>query len=63
MLIENVQIFNEFNARKPDQINIFDGVIKNKLFIGIVGLTLILQVRLVKIDVCCTVTTAEVMLH
>lgn len=42
------QIFNEFNARKPDQINIFDGVIKNKLFIGIVGLTLILQIVIVE---------------
>ncbi|CAO2841589.1 unnamed protein product [Amaranthus hypochondriacus] len=42
------QIFNEFNARKPDQLNIFDGVIKNRLFIGIVGLTVILQIIIVE---------------
>ncbi|CAI0442213.1 unnamed protein product [Linum tenue] len=38
------QIFNEFNARKPDEINVFDGVTKNNLFMGIVGFTFILQV-------------------
>ncbi|GAB2291409.1 Calcium-transporting ATPase 10, plasma membrane-type [Dionaea muscipula] len=42
------QIFNEFNARKPDQINIFDGVIQNPLFIGIVGLTLVMQIVIVE---------------
>ncbi|KAK3411184.1 hypothetical protein EUGRSUZ_J03161 [Eucalyptus grandis] len=38
------QIFNEFNARKPDEINVFSGVTKNHLFMGIVGMTLILQI-------------------
>ncbi|KAL9250498.1 Calcium-transporting ATPase 10, plasma membrane-type-like protein [Drosera capensis] len=37
------QLFNEFNARKPDQFNVFEGVLKNRLFMGIVGVTLILQ--------------------
>lgn len=41
------QIFNEFNARKPDELNIFKGVGKNYLFLGIVTITIILQVRLV----------------
>lgn len=40
-----MQIFNEFNARKPDEINVFKGVTTNRLFMGIVGLTLALQVR------------------
>lgn len=53
-----LQIFNEFNARKPDQLNIFDGVIKNRLFIGIVGLTVILQVRLVKLRVYALLTSS-----
>ncbi|KVI05843.1 Calcium-transporting P-type ATPase, N-terminal autoinhibitory domain-containing protein [Cynara cardunculus var. scolymus] len=44
------QIFNEFNARKPDQMNVFSGVTKNYLFMGIVGTTLILQVRHVTIS-------------
>lgn len=41
-----MQVFNEFNARKPDEKNIFRGITKNYLFIGIVALTVILQVRL-----------------
>ncbi|KAL2503195.1 Calcium-transporting ATPase 8 [Forsythia ovata] len=41
------QIFNEFNARKPDEINVWKGVTKNRLFMGIVGLTLVLQVIMI----------------
>ncbi|KAL8149433.1 hypothetical protein AgCh_006441 [Apium graveolens] len=41
------QLFNELNARKPDEINVFKGVTKNRLFMGIVGLTLILQVIII----------------
>lgn len=42
------QIFNEFNARKPDQLNIFEGVIKNQLFMGIIALTVVLQIIIVE---------------
>lgn len=42
------QVFNEFNARKPDQLNIFEGVFRNHLFIGIVGITIVLQVIIVE---------------
>lgn len=41
------QVFNEFNARKPEEINIFKGVTKNLLFMGIVGITVLLQVIIV----------------
>ncbi|EPS71825.1 hypothetical protein M569_02931 [Genlisea aurea] len=41
------QIFNEFNARKPDEMNVFSGVLKNRLFVGIVGTTLVLQIVIV----------------
>ncbi|KAF5804821.1 putative P-type Ca(2+) transporter [Helianthus annuus] len=41
------QIFNEFNARKPDEMNVFKGVTKNRLFMGIVGFTVVLQVIIV----------------
>ncbi|XP_038711170.1 calcium-transporting ATPase 9, plasma membrane-type-like [Tripterygium wilfordii] len=41
------QVFNEFNARKPDQKNIFKGLTKNPLFIGIVGFTVVLQVMII----------------
>jgi Ca2+-transporting ATPase len=41
------QIFNEFNARKPDEINVFKGVTKNRLFMGIVGITVVLQVVII----------------
>lgn len=39
-----MQIFNEFNSRKPDELNVFEGVTNNHLFMGIVGSTLVLQV-------------------
>ncbi|KAB1204302.1 Calcium-transporting ATPase 10, plasma membrane-type [Morella rubra] len=42
------QVFNEFNARKPDEFNIFKGITKNYLFMGIVGLTIVLQVIIVE---------------
>ncbi|KAJ6847310.1 calcium-transporting ATPase 8, plasma membrane-type-like [Iris pallida] len=31
------QVFNEFNARKPDELNVFRGVTRNRLFMGIMG--------------------------
>lgn len=46
-ILSNLQIFNEFNARKPDEFNIFKGVTRNYLFMGIIGLTVVLQVSLV----------------
>ncbi|KAG6705928.1 hypothetical protein I3842_07G201500 [Carya illinoinensis] len=42
------QVFNEFNARKPDEFNVFEGITKNYLFIGIVGLTVVLQVIIIE---------------
>ncbi|CAI8611766.1 unnamed protein product [Vicia faba] len=41
------QIFNEFNARKPEGMNVFKGVTKNRLFVGIVGMTFILQIIII----------------
>nr|XP_010917644.2 calcium-transporting ATPase 7, plasma membrane-type [Elaeis guineensis] len=43
------QVFNEFNARKLEKKNVFDGIHRNKLFLGIVGVTLILQVMMVEL--------------
>ncbi|OVA11918.1 Cation-transporting P-type ATPase [Macleaya cordata] len=42
------QVFNEFNARKLEKKNVFEGVLKNKLFLGIVGITIVLQVVMVE---------------
>ncbi|KAF9607031.1 hypothetical protein IFM89_030804 [Coptis chinensis] len=42
------QVFNEFNARKMEKKNVFEGIHKNKLFIGIVGITIVLQVVMVE---------------
>ncbi|KAJ0090071.1 hypothetical protein Patl1_14094 [Pistacia atlantica] len=42
------KIFNEFNARKPDEKNIFRGITKNHLFMGIVALTVVLQIIIVE---------------
>ncbi|KAJ6757338.1 CATION TRANSPORTING ATPASE [Salix koriyanagi] len=43
------QVFNEFNARKLEKINIFKGIYKNKLFLAIRGITIILQVLMVEL--------------
>lgn len=42
------QVFNEFNARKLEKRNVFEGIHRNKLFMGIIGVTLILQVVMVE---------------
>ncbi|KAJ6806605.1 calcium-transporting ATPase 8, plasma membrane-type-like [Iris pallida] len=42
------QVFNELNARKPDELNVFSGVTKNHLFMGIVGITVVFQVLIVE---------------
>ncbi|XP_021773158.1 putative calcium-transporting ATPase 13, plasma membrane-type [Chenopodium quinoa] len=42
------QVFNEFNARKLEKKNIFEGIHKNRLFLGIVGMTILLQVVMVE---------------
>ncbi|XP_057453394.1 calcium-transporting ATPase 9, plasma membrane-type-like isoform X2 [Lotus japonicus] len=42
------QIFNEFNARKPEEMNVFRGVTKNRLFVGIVGMTFVLQIIIIE---------------
>ncbi|KAL2578332.1 hypothetical protein AAZV13_15G001100 [Glycine max] len=43
-----IQIFNEFNARKPEEMNVFRGVTKNGLFMGIVGMTFVLQIIIIE---------------
>ncbi|GLT95184.1 hypothetical protein SLE2022_128800 [Rubroshorea leprosula] len=42
------QVFNEFNARKLEKRNIFEGIHKNKLFLAIIGITVVLQVIMVE---------------
>uniref|UniRef100_A0A2N9IY44 Calcium-transporting ATPase n=1 Tax=Fagus sylvatica TaxID=28930 RepID=A0A2N9IY44_FAGSY len=42
------QVFNEFNARKLEKKNIFTGILKNKLFLAIVGITIVLQLVMVE---------------
>ncbi|KAJ9154251.1 hypothetical protein P3X46_027607 [Hevea brasiliensis] len=42
------QVFNEFNARKLEKKNVFKGIHKNKLFLGIIGITIVLQVLMVE---------------
>ncbi|XWS31515.1 hypothetical protein CRYUN_Cryun23aG0082900 [Craigia yunnanensis] len=42
------QVFNEFNARKLEKQNVFKGILTNRLFMGIVGITIILQVVMVE---------------
>nr|GLL43649.1 putative calcium-transporting ATPase 13, plasma membrane-type [Ipomoea trifida] len=48
MLISNTfvfcQVFNQFNARKLEKRNVFEGIHKNKLFVGIICITVVLQV-------------------
>ncbi|KAG5560223.1 hypothetical protein RHGRI_003495 [Rhododendron griersonianum] len=42
------QLFNEFNARKLEKKNVFEGIHKSKLFLVIVGVTIVLQVVMVE---------------
>ncbi|KAK4756478.1 hypothetical protein SAY87_006605 [Trapa incisa] len=42
------QIFNEFNSRKPEEINVFMGVTKNNLFMAIIGMTVVLQIIIIE---------------
>ncbi|XP_054822361.1 putative calcium-transporting ATPase 13, plasma membrane-type [Prosopis cineraria] len=42
------QVFNEFNARNLEQKNVFKGIHRNKLFMGIMGITIVLQVLMVE---------------
>ena len=42
------QLFNEFNARKLEKKNVFKGILTNKLFMAIVGITIILQLVMVE---------------
>ncbi|VAI44608.1 unnamed protein product [Triticum turgidum subsp. durum] len=37
------QVFNEFNARKPEELNIFEGVSRNHLFLAVVSVTVVLH--------------------
>ena len=38
------QVFNEVNARKPDSMNVFDGLFTNKLFMYVILFTVTVQV-------------------
>ena len=42
------QVFNEFNARHMEKKNVFQGILKNRLFLGIIGFTIVLQVVMVE---------------
>ncbi|KAM0931732.1 hypothetical protein ACQ4PT_000148 [Festuca glaucescens] len=42
------QVFNEFNSRKPEELNIFEGVSRNHLFVGVVSVTVVLQVIIIE---------------
>ncbi|GMH29242.1 hypothetical protein Nepgr_031085 [Nepenthes gracilis] len=42
------QVFNEFNARKLEKKNVFAGIQRNKLFLGIIAITVVLQVVMVE---------------
>ncbi|AQL04553.1 hypothetical protein ZEAMMB73_Zm00001d021013, partial [Zea mays] len=42
------KIFNEFNARKPEEKNVFKGVTKNHLFMGIIGITTVFQILIIQ---------------
>ncbi|ONK70582.1 uncharacterized protein A4U43_C05F35220 [Asparagus officinalis] len=42
------QVFNEFNSRKPDQLNMLSGVTKSHLFLGIIGVTVVFQILIIE---------------
>ncbi|KAJ7567704.1 hypothetical protein O6H91_01G002500 [Diphasiastrum complanatum] len=42
------QLFNEINSRKPDKLNIFEGILQNRMFCAVLFVTTILQVMIVE---------------
>ncbi|KAL7220324.1 hypothetical protein ACSBR2_013243 [Camellia fascicularis] len=42
------QVFNKFNARKLEKRNVLEGIRKSKLFLAIIGITIVLQVVMVE---------------
>ncbi|KAH6767766.1 ATPase E1-E2 type family protein / haloacid dehalogenase-like hydrolase family protein [Perilla frutescens var. hirtella] len=42
------QVFNEFNSRNLEKRNVFKGIHKNRLFLGIIAITIILQIVMVE---------------
>nr|XP_034594622.1 calcium-transporting ATPase 7, plasma membrane-type-like [Setaria viridis] len=43
------QVFNEFNAREIERRNVFAGVLRNKMFLGIIAVTIAMQVLMVEL--------------
>ncbi|KAG8091616.1 hypothetical protein GUJ93_ZPchr0012g20991 [Zizania palustris] len=43
------QVFNEFNAREIERRNVFSGVLRNRMFLGIIAVTVALQVVMVEV--------------
>ncbi|WVZ62215.1 hypothetical protein U9M48_011985 [Paspalum notatum var. saurae] len=43
------QVFNEFNAREIERRNVFAGVLQNKMFLGIIAVTIAIQVVMVEL--------------
>jgi Ca2+-transporting ATPase len=43
------QVFNEFNSRSMEKLYVFEGILKNHLFIGIIGITIVLQILMVEL--------------
>ncbi len=39
-----LQVFNEINARRPEKLNVFQGIYKNYVFLSIIGITVVFQV-------------------
>lgn len=42
------QVFNLVNSRELEKKNVFKGLLRNKLFVGVIGLTLTIQVMMVE---------------
>lgn len=43
------QVFNEFNSRKLEKKNVFEGILKNKMFLAIIAVTILLQILMVEV--------------
>ncbi|CAK9225427.1 unnamed protein product [Sphagnum troendelagicum] len=42
------QVFNEINARRPEKLNVFQGIYKNYIFLSIMGITVVFQIIVVE---------------
>lgn len=43
-----MQLFNEVNSREMEKVNVLSGILKNNVFVSVVGATVVFQVIIIE---------------